>query len=133
MNTNHLRHALLAAPIHELEEVIDWLDRPWARQRNHTLRSAFHEARRGEGRGEGRGGSARRALVFAIEAEVLGLYAERDRAHVAHRLGLYTTSLSSITTAMVQRLDGSAVVTDLLRATAGLARIFLGGARPFGR
>src|SRR5579862_2484687 len=130
MNTTLLRLALLDASISQLEEVIDWVERPWAPTRNDSLRAAWHETKRSDG--------AKRALAYAIEEEVRGLSAERDLAHVAQKLGLSTRTADAIASEIVRRLGGIAtwplpvspdLVVSALRATADLARIVLGESR----
>jgi hypothetical protein len=126
MNTTLLRQALLGATVSQLEEVIDWLDRPWAPGRNDALRAAWHEARRSDG--------ARRALAYAIEEEVRSLSPERDLPQVAARLGLASRTNDTVAEEIVRRLRGISspafpfsleLVAGALRATAEIARLVL--------
>jgi hypothetical protein len=130
MNTTLLRQTLLHASVSQLEEVINWLDRPWAPTKNDALRGAWHEARRSEG--------AQRALAYAIEEEVRALEQapERDVAHVAKRLGLSLPTADAVAVEIARRLGGLPTVWPLpispevlasaLRATADIARLVIG-------
>src|SRR5262245_4827997 len=130
MDTTLLRLALQNASVSQLEEVIDWLDRPWAPGKNDALRGAWHEARRS--------GGARRALAYAVEDEVRSLASERDVAHVAQRLGISVRDGSAVAEEMVRRLGGPPawplpvspeLVVGALRATAEIARLVFGESR----
>lgn len=127
MTTSLLRLALLNATVSQLEEVINWLDRPWAPGKNDALRAAWHEAKRSNG--------ARRALAYAIEEEVRALTTDRDLALVSQRLGLAPSSAEIVSAEMVRRLGGMVswplpvapeLVVGALRATAEIARLVLG-------
>lgn len=130
MDTTLLRQALLNASVHQLGEVIDWLERPWAPSNNDALRGAWHEARRDHG--------AKRALAYAIEQEVRGLASspgERDAAHVARRVGSSVPTAEAVATEVTRRLVPPIewpfavkpeVIASALRATADLAQLVLG-------
>lgn len=79
MSTHTFHEALGRASLGTLEQVIDWLERPWQPTHNDALRAAWHRARRDP--------SARGALHAALEREVLGLHAAEAR-HVARALGI---------------------------------------------
>lgn len=126
MNTSLLRLALLDATVSQLDEVINWLDRPWAPGKNDALRAAWHESKRSDG--------ARRALAYAIEEEVRALPPDRDLALVSQRLGV-ASSVEVVATEVVRRLGGIVswplpvapeIVIGALRATADIARLVLG-------
>jgi hypothetical protein len=129
MNTTLLlRTALLNASVSKLDQIIDFLDRPWAPGKNDALRAAWHEARRSDG--------ARRALAYAIEEEVRSLSEERDLAHVSQRLGLPTRCGDAIAAEIVRRLGGPSfwpltvspeLIVGALRATADIARFLMRG------
>ncbi|MDB4996373.1 MAG: hypothetical protein JWM74_3805 [Myxococcaceae bacterium] len=134
MNTTCIRQALLTSSVSQLEDLIDWLQRPWAPGKNDALRAAWHEARRSDG--------ARRALAYAIEEEIRSVVTtERDAAHVARRLGLVATTGDAVILEIGRRLGALAVwplpasssesadvIASALRATAEIARLVLGSA-----
>jgi hypothetical protein len=124
-----MRQALLDSSAAQLEEVINWIERPWAPGKNDALRAAWHEARRSDG--------ARRALAYAIEEEVrsLAVTPERDAAHVARRLGLAVHTPDAVVVEIARRLGAipawtlpvsPEVIASALRATADIARLILG-------
>jgi hypothetical protein len=136
MNTTPLRQALIDAPISQLEQVINWLDRPWAPGRNDALRAAWHEARRSDG--------ARLALASSIEGEVRSLAhsQERDAEHIGAHLGLTVRTAEAVAVEIARRLGVVPIwplattpeaIAAALRATADIARILVGDHGHHGR
>lgn len=96
MNDIALLRSLERAPVDQLREIIDWLDRPWARGRNDALRSAYHDARRDPAR--------KSALVYALAYELTTLDNERDIPFVAHQAGIKATHTRLLCYEICQRL-----------------------------
>jgi hypothetical protein len=123
-----LKGVLLNASVSELEDVINWIERPWAAGKNDALRAAWHEARRSDG--------AKRALAFAVEEEVRSLGpSARDVAHVAGHLGLSTHTAEAVAAEIARRLGAAPAwsltvspeaIASALRATADIARLIVG-------
>ncbi len=78
MDITTLQGTLWRAQLEQLEQVIDWVRRPWRPRENDALRRLWHEARRHP--------STKEQLVQAILREVTRMSAA-DLEHVARSLG----------------------------------------------
>lgn len=86
MNISTFHETLERAGVDALEQVIDWIERPWEPARNDALRASWHEARRDA--------AAKGALLGAIEREIVDMRPAETR-YVARTLGCASRSPSS--------------------------------------
>lgn len=98
-----LGHILSKASLQELRVVIDWLERPWAPDRNALLRAAYHEACRVS---ERRGDRTKRGeLAGLLCREIYALDYQRGLPFVARKLGLIATGPQSVADEVRWRLS----------------------------
>lgn len=108
-STTVLRQALRRADMHRVRDVIDCLERPWAPERNDSLRGLWHAARRDR--------AAQPALADAIASEVQSLdtlSGARDVAYLARRLDLACASVDGIALEIARRVGASTRVAEPL-------------------